>query len=89
MDLTTGYGHAQEIIPLPLARRARYVRAGVWGGGVAGWTICAPQEHASQTFPSSPAVEITAPLALRDEGHQGVEHVRHGAGRVTAGTKVQ
>jgi hypothetical protein len=27
-----------------------------------------------------PAVEITAPLVLSDEGHQGVEHVRHGGG---------
>ena len=36
----------------PVPRRARYVRAGVGGGAVAGWAIRAPQEQASQTTPS-------------------------------------
>ena len=28
-------------------------------------------------------IQLTAPLVLSDEGHQGIEHVRHGAGRLT------
>jgi len=35
------------------SRQARYVRAGAGGGAVAGWVICAPHEHASQTYPFS------------------------------------
>ena len=27
-------------------------------------------------------IQLTAPLVLSDEGHQGIEHVRHGAGRL-------
>jgi hypothetical protein len=27
-----------------------------------------------------PAVQVSVPLMFRDEGHQGVERVRHGAG---------
>ena len=53
MDSTRGYGHAQEIIPLPLAGRARYVRAMLGEAVVAGWTICAPQEHENHTYPPS------------------------------------
>ena len=30
-----------------------------------------------------PAIQVAAPLVLSDEGHQGGEHVRHGAGRLS------
>ncbi len=31
----------------------------------------------------SRAIQVATPLELSDKGHQGVEHVRHGAGRFT------
>jgi len=31
----------------------------------------------------SPAIQVPAPLVLSDKGHQGVAHVRHGAGRLS------
>jgi len=36
--------------PGPAARRPGYVRAGAGGGALAGWTIRAPQEQASQAI---------------------------------------
>jgi hypothetical protein len=32
-----------------------------------------------------PAVQLAAPLVLRDEGHQGVEHLWHGGGEIITG----
>jgi hypothetical protein len=31
----------------------------------------------------STAIQVAAPLVLSDEGHQGSEHIRHGAGRLS------
>ena len=35
-----------------------------------------------------PAIHLSTLLVLRDEGHQGAEHVRHGAGRLARPTAV-
>jgi hypothetical protein len=40
------------------------------GGGLAGWTICAPHEHFEPDILAvPPTIQLTAPLVLSNKGH--------------------
>ncbi len=44
--------------------------------------LCAAGARKPDVAAVPPAVQVSAALVLSDKGHQGVEHVRHGPGRL-------
>src|SRR5258705_8525910 len=64
--------------PAPAGGRPSYVRAGAGGGALAGCMMSPPARALKpDILVVPPAIQITAPLVLSDEGHQGGEGAWH------------